>query len=347
MSGETDVSNLTAEESAELLKGSKFNFTIDMESQFYQINLLKLLLKWKWHLLVITMIAVIAAVIFSGPSFITPKFKSYAVVYPANIYPYSDENETEQMLQIFQSKDIMDNVIQKYNLGNHYDIDSLGKNYWSTLYNTYSSNVKITKTPNDAVNIEVMDTDPQMACDMVNGILDYYNVKVKQLHAEKFEEVVLLYERALLKRQQYMDSLKNELTILNKEYNLLDYASQSHEVAEGVLKTIDGGGALHVNNNEVNKLKKNLEEKGSELILLTSLISSEAGKYADLMQDYERAKINYDRDFTYINLLSAPYAADTKSYPVRSIILIITALAAFFASFIVILLIENYKGFIK
>ena len=32
--------------------------------------------------------------------FITPLYKSEAVAYPANVTPYSDESETEQMLQI-------------------------------------------------------------------------------------------------------------------------------------------------------------------------------------------------------------------------------------------------------
>ena len=81
-----------------------------MESQFYQINLLQLLLKWKFHLGVIVLIAAVLAAIFSGSAFITPKFKSFAVVYPANIAPYSDENETEQMLQVFQSNDIADSI---------------------------------------------------------------------------------------------------------------------------------------------------------------------------------------------------------------------------------------------
>ena len=134
-----------------------------MESQFYQINLLHILLKWKIHLAVIVILAIVLAAIFSGPTFITPKFKSFAVVYPSNISPYSDENETEQMLQILQSKDISDSIIKKYDLAKHYEIDSNYKYFYSTMMYEYSQNVSITKTPYEGVRIEVSDKDPNIA----------------------------------------------------------------------------------------------------------------------------------------------------------------------------------------
>jgi len=315
-----------------------------MESQFYQINLLKILFKWKWHLLAITIIAVVFAVVFSGPSFITPKFKSNAVVYPANIAPYADENETEQMLQIFNSLDITDNVIKDLSLGKHYQLDESDPKYLSTLYYIYNSNLSISKTPNGAISIEVFDADPNIAMEIVNKNLYFYNQKVKELHTEKFGEVVELYERAMNKRKVYMDSLQERLTFLGTEYSLLDYESQSQEVARGTLKTIDGNGAAYVKDSEVKKLKKNLEDKGGELLMITSLIAAEAGQYADLQREYERALINYDREFTYYNILTKPFAADSKSTPVRFIIVLITALATFFTAYFIILLVENLKG---
>ena len=53
----------------------------------------------KWQGFIFWLLSAILAGVFSGPTFITPKFESHAIVYPANIEPYSDESETEQMLQ--------------------------------------------------------------------------------------------------------------------------------------------------------------------------------------------------------------------------------------------------------
>jgi len=318
-----------------------------MESQFYQINLLQLLFKWKVHLIVIVLVASLLAAIFSGSVFITPKYESEAIIYPANISSYSDENETEQMLQVLLSKDISDSVIEKFNLPEHYGIDRTYNHYYSVMMWEYWQNVTINKTPNEAVSIKVLDKDPQIACDMVGSMIDFYNQKVRTLHEKKFIEVVNMYERALVKKKNYIDSLNQRLTYLGTEYGLMDYVVQSEQVTKGYLKTLDGSGASHVNDEEVNKLKESIETKGGEMMILQNLIVNETRKYIDLKDDYEQAYMDFDRKFTYTNIVTKPYPADDKAYPVRWLIVVISMLASFFISFVVILILENYQGMSK
>lgn len=286
----------------------------------------------------------ILSVIFSSPYFITPKYKSVAVVYPSNIAPYSDENETEQMLQIMQSNDISDSIIEKFNLPEHYKISRDYKYYNSTILSEYAQNVSISKTPYEGVSIEVMDKDPQLAYEMVNTMIDLYNLKVRTLHEEKFGEVVTMYKRTLAKKKAHIDSLQLRLQDLRVNYGITDFGSQSAQVTKGYLKTIDGNGASRVNDKEVQKLKKNIEEKGTEFEMVHNLIGIETRKYVDLKHEYELAYMDYDRKFTYTNVITEPFVADKKSYPVRWLIVVVTALATFFVSFIAIMVIENFKG---
>lgn len=315
-----------------------------MESQFYHINLLQVLLKWKVHLAIIVLAAALLAAIFSGPAFITPKYKSEAVIYPSNIAPYSDENETEQMLQILHSKDISDSIIEMFDLPEHYEIDREYKHFYTVLMWEYWQNVSISRTPNEAISIEVLDKDPQIASDMVQAMIDFYNWKVRSLHEEKFSEVVEMYQRAMVKKQNSLDSLNARLTYLSTEYGLMDYQAQSEQVTKGFLRTIDGSGAGHINSREVEKLKENMEKMGAEMLILQNLILYETDRYAELKDEYEKAYMDYDRQFTYTNVLSAPYPADDKDYPIRWLIVVISALASFFIAYIVILVLENYKG---
>jgi hypothetical protein len=168
-----------------------------MDKLFTNTNLLKMLFKWKTHLAVILLISILVAVVLSSPIVITPKFKSYAVIYPANILSYSEESETEQMLQFLQSRDIRDHLIAKYDLAQRYKIDSSYKYFQSTIIYEYSKNVKISKTPYESVLIEVFDSDPQVACDMVNDIIYFFNEKMLQTHREKFGEVVDFLQQRL------------------------------------------------------------------------------------------------------------------------------------------------------
>jgi hypothetical protein len=156
-----------------------------------------------------------------------------------------------------------------------------------------------------------------------------------------------MYERMLAKKTVYLDSLKTRLTYLGTEYGLTDYTAQSEQVTKGYLRTIDGSGAGHVNQQEVERLKENIEKYGGESLMLQTLVEKETEKYTELKQLYEQAYMDYDRKFTYTNILSKPYPADDKAYPIRWLIVVISALASFFISLVVILILENYKGLTK
>lgn len=319
------------------------NRTIYMDNFFNNFNLLNLLYKWKWHLVIIVVIAVVLSAIFSGPFFITPKFKSYAILYPSNVFPYSDESETEQMLQLIQGRDIQDSLIRIYNLADHYKIDSSYKYFYSTVLWEYSKNVSIKKTEFESIRIEVLDTDPYIAKNMIEEMIRLYNEKVRSLHKKKFYEVMINYKKLLDHKRFVLDSIQKRIHELATEYGLLDYKSQSEEVTKGFLRTVDGSNAARINTPEVLKLKENIEKKGSELLVLTELARSESDGYSEFKLDYDNALLAYNREYTHCTVVTKPYIADKKSYPVRWVIVLVSAFAAIIFALIVIAIIENTR----
>jgi len=317
-----------------------------MDNYFENKNLLSLLFKWRYHLIGITAVAGVLAVVFSSPIFIEPLYKSYALVYPSNINPYSEESETEQMLQIFQSNDIKDSVINKYDLAKHYRIDPDYKYYRSTLLYEFDDHVKIKKTPYESVEIEVLDKDPQIASDIANSIIDFYNKKVSQLHKEKWLEVVKIYSDQLKQKEQYMDSIKQIMVYIGEKYGLYEYVTQSEEITKGLLKTVSGNNASQINTSEVKKLNEAMKLKSSDLIALVELLRQEARTYADVKLDYEQASRFYTDKLTYTNVVTPPFPADKKVYPIRWLILVITLIATLFFASLIVIIIENYKRFV-
>ena len=106
------------------------------------------------------------------------------------------------MFQILQSQDITDSVINKFDLAKHYKISKDYKYYKTTIYYEYSQNIKIEKTPYDAVRIEVLDKDPVMASNIVKAIIDFYNEKVRMMHNDKYSEVMDMYKQLLNKKER-------------------------------------------------------------------------------------------------------------------------------------------------
>lgn len=315
-----------------------------MDNYFSNMNLVRIFLKWKWHLLVIVAIAALLAVVISSPLIIKPKYRSSVVLYPSNIAPYSDESETEQMLQWLNSRDIMDSIIQMYDLSTHYGIKPNHKHYYSIMQYMYNKNIRISKTQFESVNIDVLDTDPVKARDMAYSIIDFYNKKIRQIHREKYKEVVDSYQRMINLKQAEIDSVLHQHYILRTQYEIIDYNNQTREVARGHLRTVDGIGAQYVDQKAVSRLKTNIEEKGGDFIFYNTMVYTLIEQLGRLKADYEDALLHYTKEFTYTNIVSHPVISDKKATPIRWLIVLYTVVAAAFFSVVVIAIIENSRS---
>ena len=107
-------------------------------------DILKIILKWKTVLVIVIISSIILSSIFSSPYFIKPKYKSTAIIYPSNLAPYGIETPTEQMLQLFQSNSIFNHIVNRFNLIEHYELDSTSSATHYKLQKTYNENISIT-----------------------------------------------------------------------------------------------------------------------------------------------------------------------------------------------------------
>lgn len=295
-----------------------------MENYFSNKGMFKLLVKWKYHILVLLLISIIASAVFSSAIFIKPKFKSEAIVYPVNLGEYSEESHSEQMQQIFLSQEITDKVINELDLGKHYGIDSTYKYYLSTLYYEYGNNVKIRKTEFESIQITALDVDPQTACDIVNAIIEAYNEKVSHMHKIKYKEVVDIKKIEMDKSMAEINRLQEELNLPDSKTHNLSYDIQIEDIKQGNAKLITSG------NNGLESLK--------ETKLLYEYIS-----HSKLKEEYDQALEGYEKNINYYQLVSSPFPADKKSYPVRWVIVLLSVLGTFFMSLIIISIIESIK----
>ena len=307
-----------------------------MDNNFNNLSLVQLILKWKWHIIIITAVAALCGAIFSSSMFITPLYKSVAVAYPANISPYSDESETEQMLEIINSSSIMDSIVKKYDLWTDYNIDRNDPHAKTYMINEYRGKIKIGKTPNEAVSITVLDKDPEVACNIAKDILNFYDIKVHDLHTKKVGEVVDMYKRQLEQKKNDIDSLKNLYTKYCTEYGISDITSQSRETAKSLLSGSD----------KAKELQANMELYGAEILDLQTKIAAEGNTYVTTKVDYEQNLRFYHSDLTYSNIITEPFPSDKKAYPVRWVVVTLCGLGALLLSIVVIFIIENRKRFV-
>lgn len=324
---------------------------------FDSISLGMFLYTWRKHLVIISISAAVLAILFSSPFFITPLYKSTVVLFPvssnsvskalltdqpaakSDILEFGEDEQTEQMLQILSSNKIREKVVSKYDLMKHYRIDPSSKFKYTSLYKQYESNITFRRTEFMAVKITVLDRNPQMAADIANTISELLDSTKNAMQRERalmgFKIVEQEYNRLGNEIARMEDSLKKI-----REYGVYDYESQSEMINQQLAIEI-----AHGNTRGINALEEKLAvlaKYGGAYVSLRDMLEHEKKQLSYLKARYEEAKVDAEENLPQKFVVESAYKAEKKSYPVRWIIILVSTLAAFFISILVIISIEKF-----
>ena len=306
-----------------------------MESIFDLKKFFSVLNQWKKQLIFIFVGSLVLSAIFSSSFFIKPKFKSTAILYPVNTKPYGTETPVEQMLQLLEANEIRDEIIKKYDLLKHYDIDSsTNKHFYSDVVLEFAENISFTKTKYESVELEVKDIDPEMALNITNSIIKIYNQKVRDINNSSLIEVArTLKDRMVLKAKE-LDSLENKMKDIRVQYGILDYENQIRYLGENkkVTTQLNSPGT----DAPSSSLIKNLRDQGGTFIKLRNDIEQARSVYNSTKYEYESAIKELSRDLNYTQLIVKPFKADRKCYPIRWLIVAISVFASMTLALILI-----------
>ena len=79
---------------------------------------------------------------------------------------------------------------------------------------------------------------------------------------------------------------------------------------------------------------------------MTTKIQAEGNTYVSIKVDYEQELRFYNSVLTYSNIVTEPFPADKKSFPVRWVVVALCGLSAFLLSIVGVFIIENRKRFV-
>lgn len=325
--------------------------------EFDASELFLFLYRYKRIFIIVAVLAIVLSVVFSSPWFITPKYESEVIMYPASsnsiskslltenqsdeqdVLEYGEEAATEQMLQLLTSSRIRNRITRKFNLMSHYDIDSNEKYRYTKLQDAYEENIDFSRTEYMAVRISVLDEDPKMAAAIANEIsyiLDSVKNEIASARAVRAYQIV---------KEKYdelrgdIEQMEDSLTSLRK-LGVHDYESQAEMFNQQLAKEI-------ANNNQraVRSLEKKLDilaQYASGYIGLSQQIEYEREKLSLLKRKYEEAKVDAFEVLPQKFVVEQAFTAEKKAYPVRWLIVVVTTLAALFLISLVLVIAESF-----
>lgn len=324
-----------------------------------------------FKLLAVVFFSILLLTYFGLRIFVTPKYLSEAVIYPANINSVSSEDPTEQVIQILASTDIKAKMIDSFNLIEHYGFNTEKVNY-ENLSKKYDRHIKAERTPYSSISITVLDKENTKAANMANAVVELLDRKILKMRRKKFKEWSTFSKNKYEEKLAVINNIELELNKIKTENNIINLAEQSALVAVKLnkatsLKTeaeaklkIYGQYNTSSYRDSVRKYTIVLESATNKATTLNTQFESflrvgdkiggleqslalERETLAEYKAEYEEAFQNAKRKITYSFKVSTAGAADKPFTPKKVITSGITALST--TLFLVLLLIlgEQYK----
>ena len=329
------------------------------EQYFESTNILLYIYNWRRPLLIVSMIGAILSTIFSAPSFITPLFKSEVVVFPStthsvsravlpqsfpsgsDVMEFGDEQEAENLLQVLNSDEIRQRIIDSYDLMRHYHIPKDSKYRYTALNKAYENRVQFSRTEFMSVVITVLDSDPDTAALIANDISDLLNEVKGRIKKERAIKGLQIVEQEFLNLRSELDSMEFELTKL-RERGVHDYESQAEVFSEqlGIAIVKGNDKAARQIQNRLDTLAK----YGSFYVALRDESRILKDELVRLKTRYDQAKVDVYQTLPETFLVNRAFPAERKTFPKRSLIVLISTLGTFLFALVCIIITDTIRS---
>lgn len=327
------------------------------DRQFNSFSLVQFMWQKRKTLILVCLLVAIVSLIASF--LVTPKFKSTAIVYAPrtnsvakillneesynerlDMKAYADDEETEQMMEILNSREIKDILIEKFDLYNHYGLGE-GVSYRQTkMYKYLKGNIEVKRTQYGAIAVSVIDKDPQVAADMANEILVLLDSVKNRIDHERTIASYNLLRRQLEIVDAEVQRIDDSVQVLMQN-GVFDFKSQSERVMQQYATAVAQGNTAGM---------KRLEDELKKMATWgpRSLTLYEEQAYFREYQSIVKIKmmnaiVDMDTEIPVKFVIERAIPSDKKTYPKKSLIVLLSTVSAFILAVLVLLTIDKIK----
>ncbi len=285
---------------------------------------------------------------------LTEYYRSHVIIFPAytnsiflnessirrgNISDFGEEEEAEQLLQIINSDEVMQKVIIKNDLYAHYRIAKDEKYSRSKIRQKYRSYVTAKRTKYNAIDVSVIDTDPQIAANIANSIAEFTDSVKNQMIRERARTSMPMLDDEFTRLHSTFETVNGELDRLQ---------------AMGIVSELERGGLYEAYGEALKNADRNIVLELREQIENNKKFGDEYDtkrRQREILTDQLLRLNNYKNQFLADTALSIPQKfvldqaipADKKSYPIRWLVVLGTLTGVLLFAVFMLILKENYQ----
>lgn len=311
------------------------------------------------HKITLIIVFFISAIIIGLLSLMLPNYyKSQVTLMPAetnavskavlsqmdnyDALSFGKEKDAEYLMEILSSSTIISNTISKFNLAEHYGIESDNRQTRSDKLNQrLVSNIKIKRTENLGVKLTVWDTDPQYAANIANYMAAQMQVLRNDMKRAKMDSLVIALSISRNRLQKEVDSLAGEFAKIAMEQKIFDPEKMSDRMSQELAKQIASGNQAAVSRLE-NKLSQ-IGEFGPEISSMKILLERKTETLKNWDEKLEQVRVDAQSNVPNDFIIDSAYPSELKDKPKRSIIAILGGIGCSFLAIFVLILRDKNK----
>lgn len=323
---------------------------MNQDPNFNSDELIGFLWKKRKPLIIITVAAAVISVAIS--LMLTPYYKATATVFPTrsnsvdfqgtarnSVVEFGDEADAERLLQVLISPEIRDSLTLKYDLYEHYDIDSNESQARFKFQEAYEGNVQFNRTRYNSITIDVFDADPEVAADMANDIVRLVDTVMNRMIRERSKAP--------------MWAVQGEVELIKTEMS--DYSDRLKALSDSGVVGIDARANLNSDILEAKRAgdkalvmelereKEASQKYGADYDLYSNLSEFFSLRYSNILdvndQAHQYAHTNIQQTIRH----SMAEVPDKKAKPKRAIIVVFSTFSAFLFGIFALLALEKIK----
>lgn len=292
---------------------------------------------------------------------------------------FGTDKDVDRILEIAASNELVDYMLARFRLFDHYGIDSSGQEgrYWARL--RFRDLYVVQKNRNDAIELTIEDTDPKLAADMANAAREKIDEISQRLTKNSQAKLIASFDANIKRKTSELARLGDSLRDVQLEYNIYSGGYQGEQLSEQLsraeediarnrarLEVLDGN--PHIPIDTIQYIKANL--RGAQRQRQMLLESSPKGgnlsirdynegigkvSIANDLHNQARKQLSYDLERynqilaaynTPISTLQTVETAEPslmKNRPRRSMIVVGAVLAAFLFTLLAAFLADAYR----
>lgn len=285
---------------------------------------------------------------------------------------YGDDFDVDRIITISQSGEVINYLIEKFDLYKHYDIDRNAKRAAYKVRLHFSKLYEVKKNKNEAIELSVEDKDPQFAAQIANAAREKIDEIGQRLIKDSHMSLIKTYENNLLDFDRKISTLSDSLEKKQKRYGIYNPESQSEIYSQLIANaearlageraklqmynSMTGISTDSIRNakvqissqeqqlNTINARLSLFNEGMSEVQVMKDELTELAEKRSTTIFLFNQLQSAYNSGVSSIHLVEEGEIPLIKSRPKRSILVIGAVFVAFVFMLLVSIVVENYRS---